>query len=441
MHDTPAPAIATPTSQLCPQCGATLPVNSGFVTWCDQCAWNLKPHQTEQPRTVFDSIYLSLNKRFSARLRDQVLHTPLLRPTLTPALGLAYGVALAIHSLTLLTALVGITLIVQGWGYWIIVALGAILLLIAWEVCPRMPRFKEADEAVTRQDFPTLFRVVDELAATLHSPPVDTIVLDSRFNAAFGRYGWCGQRVLYLGLPLFGILNAQEKVALLGHELAHGVNGDPVRGLFIGSAINTLDRLYRLLRPTQIVNRQTRAVRRASAGWGIAAISAMLSNVLMLALTHLLRLVIRGVLLLVWHTSQRAEYLADALGAQVGGTEANLGLLTKLHMDETVDLVTHRVALIGAKADLMATLRGQVAAMPAREVERIRRVERMDGSHLDTHHPPTGYRVDLLQAQPVTQPRYMLAEVDALALDRELATVQARVQADLIDQHNSRLYR
>ena len=432
MHNALPTSVSQPTTQPCPQCGTTLPVNPGFVTWCDHCGWNLKPHQTGQPRTIFDSIYLSLNKRFSARLRNQVLHAASLQPKFTPAQGLAYVVALAIHSLTLLTTLLGITLIVQGWGYWIVMALGALLLLIAWQVHPRIPRFKAADEVVSRQDFPTLFRIVEDVATMLNSPPVDTIVIDSRFNAAFGRYGWRGQRVLYLGLPLFGILSPQEKVALLGHELAHGVNGDPVRGLFIRSAINTLDRLYCLFRPTRIVNRRLR---------GFAALSTMVSNVVMVGVTYLLRLVIQGLLLLVWHTSQRAEYLADALGAQAGGTEANLGLLTKLHMDQTLDLVTHRVALTSTKADLMATLRGQVAAIPAREMERISRVERMAGSHLDTTHPPTGYRVDLLQAHPVMQPRYVLSEADTAALDRELATVQARVQTELIDQHNSSLYR
>ena len=33
-----------------------------------------------------------------------------------------------------------------------------------------------------------------------------------------------------LGLPLVSVLEPQERVALIAHEIAHDVNGDPARG-------------------------------------------------------------------------------------------------------------------------------------------------------------------------------------------------------------------
>ena len=43
--------------------------------------------------------------------------------------------------------------------------------------------------------------------------------------------------MLFIGLPLFAILDDAERVSVLGHELAHGVNGDPTRGFVVGTAM------------------------------------------------------------------------------------------------------------------------------------------------------------------------------------------------------------
>ena len=36
--------------QECPECSAKLPVYKGFVTWCDNCNWNVKPYKAEKPK-------------------------------------------------------------------------------------------------------------------------------------------------------------------------------------------------------------------------------------------------------------------------------------------------------------------------------------------------------------------------------------------------------
>ncbi|HEY7296021.1 MAG TPA: M48 family metalloprotease [Dehalococcoidia bacterium] len=68
------------------------------------------------------------------------------------------------------------------------------------------------------------------IARELHMATINEIAVTPASNAAFGRMGWRRRRVLLLGQPLPLTLDSQERVALLGHELGHGVNGDAVRG-------------------------------------------------------------------------------------------------------------------------------------------------------------------------------------------------------------------
>jgi heat shock protein HtpX len=274
---------------------------------------------------------------------------------------------------------------------------------------------------------PTLYRVVDEIAATLHSPPVDMIVIDKEYNASFGRYGWRGRRILTLGLPLFTILQPQERVALFGHELAHGINGDPLRSAFIYNAIYTLSQLYNMLRPDRILP--------AGGGW-FDGIATILANLLLMAVTQVIGVVIQGLLLLIWHDSQRAEYLADALGAQLAGTDAALHLLDKIHLDGSLELAVQRAGLTRSQIGLMDILREKMASVPAREIARIRRVEALNESRLDTAHPPTAFRIQFLQHRLTKVPAYTLSETDSLALDAEFAKRQDRIQRELWEGHN-----
>jgi len=79
---------------------------------------------------------------------------------------------------------------------------------------------------------------------------------------------------------------------------------------------------------------------------------------------------------LLWRDMQRAEYLADYLAANVSGTDAMLSLLNKLHFEKAMELAAHRARLDRGKS-LIGELRREIANMPERELERIRRVEKL----------------------------------------------------------------
>jgi heat shock protein HtpX len=256
------------------------------------------------------------------------------------------------------------------------------------------------------------------------------IVLDDGFNASFARRGWRRKDVLTIGLPLFEILEPQERVALLSHEIAHGANGDPTRGFLVGAALSTLNEWYRMLHPVRILD---------STG-GKTAFATFLANLVMLTITQIPRFWLQSLVLLMFRDQQRAEYLADHLAADAAGTQAVLGLLRKLHMYDTVELTIRRFYLNSSKDDLFGAIRRQVRNMPPRELARLDRVERAAGSRLDATHPPTPYRLDLLGAHAVREPIVALTDVDNSCIDAELRQVQPAAQARILNSLDSSSY-
>ena len=215
------------------------------------------------------------------------------------------------------------------------------------------------------------------------------------------------------------------------HELAHGANGDASRSFFVATAIRSLVVWYRLLRPAQLYRRRYR---------GLEAIAEVIANVAMLGLAQIVRGLASALVHLLWRNKQRAEYLADALGAQVSGTAAMLSQLDKLHLSGIYGLVVRRYALGGGNSAFFDMLQAEVAQVPERERERIRQVARLHGSRLDATHPPTPLRIDMLREHLVTTPLVVLSAEDNARIDAELAGLRARTQHEIADAQSARLY-
>src|SRR5262245_62898187 len=99
------------------------------------------------------------------------------------------------------------------------------------------PEAREGPIARPRRskDFPALHAFVNQVAKELGGRPVNKIVVNESYNAAYGVFGWHRVPVLWIGLPLWVALPPQERLAIIGHEIAHGVNGDATRGFIVGS--------------------------------------------------------------------------------------------------------------------------------------------------------------------------------------------------------------
>ena len=379
----------------CPVCKAVLPVDPRYVTWCDEGGWNVNPRKPEPPRNLFEEFYLNLGEKQSRSLLQGLTQTGELRPTFTISKLLALACATATHGMTLTIGAVGVVLLLYAW--WNLFAVIGGLVCFGITVLLRPLPIRPPEDLHSRGELPGLFRLVDTIGASLEARRVAGIVINEDFNAAFGRVGWRQREVLYVGLPLWAMLENEERVALIAHELAHGVNGDAARGFYIGSAAGALARWYALLRPDRIWDESK----------GIAGLSAVPFSIAMLMLANLAWVAAYALSHLLWRDSQRAEYLADRLAATVSGTGPSLSLLRKLHYGETFALAIHRaVVRQGARSDILDNLRKLGLEAPPGEVERVTRVQQLEGSRLDVTHPPSAYRIDLLGSHYVGRPRW-----------------------------------
>jgi|GEM_PF-378276 len=428
-----APLPAVPAVVQCPTCHIPLPVHPGYVTWCERCDWNLQPSGSAAPVAGTTRLYAGLGRRLSRHLYTTLLVAPALGPRLTPAILLAFLLAGGVHALTVALALLGGLLIGGNWGSWGIDGIGLLLLGLAWFVRPRFPQLApdDRDRLVTRTQCPTLYQVTDRVCAALGTPPPAFIVIDSRYNAALSRVGWRWQPVLRLGLPLLAVLDPAEQVALLGHELAHAVNRDLTRSYVVGTALESLQTWYYVLQPDYEV---------ARAGGCLDAVATLISRLLLLTVASGIRLLYSGLLHLLWRNTQRAEYLADSLAATVSGTAGVLGLLDKLPLHGAYRGAVQHIALTGHPQQLIAELRHRVATVPPRERARLHRVAVLEEARLDSTHPPTAWRINLLRARPVVQPPVTLDAAHAATLAGELAALEPRVAAEVLDQYANHLY-
>lgn len=289
--------------------------------------------------------------------------------------------------------------------------------------CDRAPQLEDRVKTQGRSELPELFRLIDGVAGALRVPSVDQVVVVPEFNAAYGRYGWRQRRVLFLGLPLLLSLDAQERVALIGHELGHGANGDQRRSLFVVGALSALIELWAALEPDALLPTEE----------GLIAYIQLPFRLIQLGLARLVLTFAAVLLMLLYRDSQRAEYYADALGARASGRRATLAMLERLHAAYLVA----RMTWVGETADPVAAVVEKVRRLPDRQRERLRRVERLEGSRLDYTHPPTVYRVEALESRPEDSAAYVLGLGASDAVDRELERFRRPIGEKIVDDYLS----
>jgi Zn-dependent protease with chaperone function len=386
----------------------------GAAPWCPWC---------EQGLALFDP---DVNRVTGWRWLDRQLyrvayHTSLdevgrLSGAKVPARapgGVRVGVtvaAFALHLSVVACLLVGIWLCVRDFPN-LTILFGLVLILIAAELRPRFGRIGQNDVEVTRQDAPELYALAERVAAAVDAPPPQLICVNEDFNASSGAVGFRRRRVLTLGLPLWGALGPQERLALLGHELGHFVNGDVRRTLLTQPMYTMLPAVRTMLLPS-------RGAATGPMAWVGERMWRMLASVLRVG-------VVGAHVVLLWlaqRDSQRAEYLADALAEKVGGSAAVLDLLDKIHLADPVLVVLRRSARRKESASEWPGAAAQavtetVDTMPLRHQLGVR----TDVS-LIASHPPTALRSRLIRSRPRTAATIRLDAHSADLIDKELAT-------------------
>ena len=331
------------------------------------------------------------------------------------------------HLITAAAVVGALLLAIGGVGNPLLFAGAVPIAAFGWLVRPRLGKAPKTG-VLEPQEAPTLYALVAEVADALRTPSADLVVVDGEMNASWSEVGLRRRRVLTLGLPLLAALTSQERVALVAHELAHGRNGDQQRGLFIGSAMSTLEEIYGVLLP----------------GKSLLTFSSFgLLDRLARLLMWLLAQPVKGLIVLELHLllreQQRAEYLADSLAASVAGSEATVGLLEKLLLDKAIGISVHRAAHGKLEPDaLFGAIAEHVANLPPRERERVRRVADLERARLGVTHPPTAMRIRLIEERQPLPPKIDIDEAD---IDAELRSERNRVARDLVDGYRAALYR
>lgn len=398
------------------------------MTWCHACGWNLEAPAAPERQGRFGRVSSTVARRASERLVLELSAADVLRSRLTPAKALAYALAFLVHAATLGLAVAGVLLILLPFPHILGIAGGTVLLGLAFVMRPRLGR-PPTDGLVSPSEAPQLHELVRRVAAALSVQPPDVIAVEYDYNASWAVLGVRRTRVLSVGLPLLAALRPQERVALIGHELAHARNGDATSGLVVGSAVQALAELYNAVAPGDDVE-----------GGELAYAELLVTPVMWLLSRPIL-----GALLLELHLlhrdSHRAEYLADALAATVAGTPAMVAAHEKLLLASTFGAVVQRLAHEGTGSrDLFSEIAATFSAVPARELERRRRAARLEGARLDVTHPPTGMRLALLESRPATRALVELAEADSAAIDDELRPYAEQAQRRLTDEYRDALY-
>ncbi|GJF24968.1 M48 family metallopeptidase [Streptomyces sp. HO565] len=392
------PAIAEETTQPCPECGTEIRGDSRFTVWCAACDWNVDPEEPQPDQGRLDRAERALARRHGEQLLTEILSGQDARPRRDASAVTATALALTVHGITVALAVGGVWSVVAGWGGVGMVA-GLVLLALAWVLAPRVGRLPDDRPVLLRADAPELFALVDEVARAVGTRGVDAIAVDGSINAAVTTYGVRARRLLVLGMPLWEVLTPEERIALLGHELAHYANGDTRNGLVVGTAVRTLSVWHHILQPLPHPT-------------GL--------EVIVNALYVLPRLLIGGLLVLIVRLTSRAgmraEYLADRLAARTASTQAAVGLLDRLLITDSLGVrlrtETNRAALRGPRSTRQATARADelwgrlttyATSIPEHEYERQRRAGARRGHQVDTTHPPTHLRrACLLAGRPET---------------------------------------
>jgi Zn-dependent protease with chaperone function len=372
-------------------------------------------------------VYASLSRELEGGLFAEACTAENLRPKWTSDKVWAVLLALLVHGLTLGLAAVGILLLADVAGR-ILMVLGGICLLVAWFVRPRLGR--KPSEMLLRAQAPSLYKAVDDVAQRVGTRRVRGIALSPEFNSSVKR---AGSRIyMQIGAPFFMILDPQERIALFAHELAHLVNGDPLRGAVLSSALSSLDAWYSLMRPGPIPPRRSRFYMGKRTGRANRIYSRLIDRTMGVVLTTAVRWYASALIHLAYRPSQQGEYLADDISRRVAGSDAATSTLRKLSFVELFQQVVQGVSLAGAKGvieEFKTRARAtQAPTWPAAE------------SRVDSTHPRTELRIEFVASETVPA-SLVITQGESDQIDRELEPFLVELDRRLRDDFLAGLYR
>ncbi|NUR51980.1 MAG: M48 family metalloprotease [Hamadaea sp.] len=420
---------------LCPKCSSRLVTEYASVPWCEHCEWNLDSFTPERHLGRVDRFVARLDHnlgyKLSTSLHRQLVGKTVQRPGVSPA----YFALLAISALVM-----AISLGLAGLGGYLVLtwpflmkAVGMLLIAVAVLFRPRVwslrKLLREVDP-LTEAEAPALFALVRRVATAVGAPMPHRLSLNADYNAFAAVVGVTRRRVMILGLPYFTIRRPQERVALIGHELGHFINGDNHRSLAAQPARIAFGTAADLIDPAGMLQ-SLRDAAQDNVFVALAIPVALAVSPLMWAARWLLLLTHLGVNAIGARESQRAEYYADDLAAQAAGsTAAAADLDINLNAQGMVTVIGARARSREGTAGWRAGVE-QARAGHADRLSRLRQWSLRREAGIFASHPPSGLRVRMIQAAPYREPAVVLTEAESAAIDAELAKYEERYRREI----------
>ncbi|MFT4415820.1 M48 family metalloprotease [Fredinandcohnia humi] len=409
----------------CPDCNATLPVNKGYITWCE-CGYNVQPTESEDFKSKLDLIYDSLGKKVGEYIFLSMKKNIKVTTRITFTKVIALLIATVVHLISISSFSLSIYLIINNSSIFTLLV-GFFLLGVAWSTRPKIPKLSKGENLIRREDFPNLFGAFDKLADSMGVKKVDGIVINNEFNASVTFIGWKRKKIIMIGYPLFYILEPEEQFAIIAHEFGHIANGDITRSFFIGTALHTLVNWYQLLLPTSLDERENGGILEIPFYYFMILCSKLPYFVFYL-LVHLF-----------FTDKQKGEYFADYKAATACGSNHLISSLEKFNYYNTFASTVAQTAIRRDDKNLFSNLKHNLSVMPEREKDRLKLLDKMELSKLDSTHPPTYFRIQVLKTvQPVNNAFPIPSSLLVLA-NQELNQVKEDVQQQLSEDYRYNL--
>lgn len=140
--------------------------------------------------------------------------------------GYAYVIGVLLLVLSLWGAGVALGLAITSIWLTLVCLAGFFTTLVSGARALRVELEPPSGRALTREEAPALFDMLDELREELGAPKIHEVLLVGEYNAAMmqtprlGVLGWW-RTTLILGVPLMLSLDPEELRAVIGHELGH----------------------------------------------------------------------------------------------------------------------------------------------------------------------------------------------------------------------------
>jgi Zn-dependent protease with chaperone function len=430
----------------CKNCQSKIITYNNYPVWCQKCEWNLMYEDNLKPQNKLEEFNKKISKKYGNNLFEQIKNEDFnkINKKLTKTGLIVYSVSLLIIVLNLLLLISGFYLLFFLEHFYI-KFIGLLCLGLFYLSKPRRIKMN-SEKFVSKINFPELYKTVNLICTKLKTSDIQGIIIDESFNASITEYGLKKKKVLFIGFPLWSILNNDERLALIGHEISHCVNGDPARSKLVSIAINILIDTGWAIYPStlagDIMNPYIGGLRASTLELSKYAVIPL--NLALRGISHLLWKLAYFLNNLIWIDSQKSEYLADILGSTISGHKSAISLMEKLGYQDIFYFELKKIVLKGKKEadkiNIFKTVNEKIENFPNHEIERLKRLQMKEEHRFDIKHPPTYSRILILKEKGYKNLSNIKDQINFGKIENEFNNYEKKIQDKLIDIYRNSMY-